>query len=90
MPLENTNGETKIIKTFRSEVVFLVSLIIFITGILSAYYLLVKQQAVIDTKLDNLTTLIERYIANYDKHLSSNEKDHDLILKISAILKIPE
>jgi len=88
--MENQNGatETKIIKTFKAEVAFLLTLVIFITGILTAYYILVKQQAIMDVKLDYIAILVEKQSAIYDKHIGGNQKDHDLVLRMAQILKI--
>lgn len=88
--MENGSTETKIIKTFRTEVAFLVTLIIFVAGILAAYYALVKQQAITETKLDNIAKLLEDRNTAYNKHVDNNQKDHDLVLRMAAVLKIKE
>lgn len=82
------NNNTKIIKTFRGEIIFLISFVIFVAGILGAYYNLVKDVAVMKNEYLNQTALLKTHIEGYDKHVSINQEDHDILTTIKYKLGI--
>jgi len=81
-------NETKIIKTFRGELIFLISVITFLGGILAAYFSLVKDVAVMKTEQTNQTALLTNHFKQFDDHLEDNKKDHDILIDVIARLKL--
>lgn len=77
---EENNG-TKIIKTFRGEIIFLISFTLFLAGILGAYYSLVEKVGVMENEQTNQTALITKYIQRTDV-------DHDVLTLVKAKLHI--
>jgi len=81
-------SETKIIKTFRGEIIFLISFVGFMAGILGAYYRLVGDVAVMKNEQQNQTSMLKAHLEQYSSHLSENKTDHDALVKIQTLLKI--
>lgn len=77
---EEPNG-TKIIKTQRGEIIFLISFAMLVAGILGAYYSLVDKVGVMENEQTNQTALITKYIQRTDV-------DHDVLTLVKAKLNI--
>lgn len=86
--MTDNNNETKIIRTFKGEVIFLISFAVFLAGILGAYYSLVKDVAVLRNEQKHQTALLIEHTDEMDRIVAEYKGDHDLLVRIREKLGI--